>query len=81
MSGWEIALLVFVCAAFVLALGFTLYNKIKGKGSCDCGSCSTRDGKDAHCPFCDKCSGKCSEQKNASERFDKKSVNSLDDRI
>ena len=42
MSGWEIALVVFVTAAFVAAVGFLIFGKLSGKvGSCDCGgSCS-----------------------------------------
>ena len=44
MSGWEIAVLVPVCAAFAVALGMIVRSKIKHKGGC--GEC---DGCCAHC--------------------------------
>lgn len=47
-------LLVIVCAAFAVALGVTLYNKIKGKSGCDCGG------------SCSSCAG-CSHAKTASK--------------
>ncbi|MDE7453260.1 MAG: FeoB-associated Cys-rich membrane protein [Clostridia bacterium] len=48
MNGWEIAVLVIVCAAFAAAVGFMIYRKIKHKGGCcDCGC----DG----CTGCSKC--------------------------
>ena len=45
MSGWEIALLVALCAAFAVAVAAVIYNKVKGKGCCDCCDCAERDGK------------------------------------
>ena len=51
MSGWEIALLVALCAAFAVAVAAVIYNKVKGKGCCDCCDCAERDGKTdkSHC--------------------------------
>ncbi len=45
MNGWEIAILVVVCVAFVAAVTFIIINKIKGKSGCDCGgNCSACSG-------------------------------------
>lgn len=47
MSWWEILALVVICVAFAVALGVTLYNKIRGKSGCDCGgACSSCGGCD-----------------------------------
>lgn len=41
MNGWEIAILVFVCVAFMAAVGVIIYNKVKGKSCCgDCSGCN-----------------------------------------
>ncbi len=60
MSGWEIALLVALCAAFAVAVAAVIYNKVKGKGCCDCCDYAERDGKTdkSHCGgCCAQCSG------------------------
>lgn len=54
MNVWEIVLLALVCIAFAVAVGVIVYNKIKGKSSCDCRSINTKnsngcDGCCAHC--------------------------------
>lgn len=66
-------MLVVLCVAFAVALGVTLYNKIKGKSGCDCGgscdSCGvcgkakTSDKQNmgnlscGDCPHCAMCKG------------------------
>ena len=50
MKGWEIALLVVLCVGFVVAVGLTVYNKLKGKSGCDC--CSERNKCSGCCPSC-----------------------------
>ena len=60
MNGWEIAILVFVCVAFAVAVGVIIRNKIKGKSCCgDCSGCSccsaknkNEGSKSAACPHC-----------------------------
>ncbi|MCH5155093.1 MAG: hypothetical protein J1F69_00655 [Clostridiales bacterium] len=58
MSGWEIAILIFVCLAFVVAVGVIVRNKIKGKSCCgDCGGCNGCGAKNKgdaqnYCPHC-----------------------------
>ena len=47
MNGWDIAILVGVCAAFAAVVGWLIYRKIKHKGGgCDCG---------CGCNGCSKC--------------------------
>ena len=56
MSGGEIALLVCVCVAFVVAVCIIIYNKLKAKSSCDCGgSCCGKKNKSA----CNGCCAHC----------------------
>ena len=46
MGAFDIAVIVVLSVAFVAAVGFTVWRKIKHKGGCDCcGGCS-RCGKD-----------------------------------
>ena len=49
MTAVDIAVIVVLGVAFLAAVGFIIYRKVKGKGGCDCG-CNT-------CPHCDKCKG------------------------
>ena len=50
MIGWEIAILVVLCIGFAVAVGITVYNKLKGKSGCDC--CSERNKCTGRCPSC-----------------------------
>ncbi len=37
MGALEIAIIVIVSVAFVAAVGYIIYRKVKHKGGCDCG--------------------------------------------
>lgn len=63
MSGWEIALLAALCIAFAVAVGYTVYRKLRGGSCCDgCDGCCGRSAKDkktermcdGHCAHCVK---------------------------
>ena len=49
MGAIEIAVIVIVSVAFVAALGYIIYRKVRHKGGCDCG-CSG-------CPHACHCKG------------------------